>query len=338
VSFSLIETIYRKTGATLLFNKYRPRSLDEITCRSEVIQWLRQYEDPGRIKRLGHVFLYGPSGTGKTLIVNVFVHEFFWKLALEESGGDEQRAQQYLRKWLSTDYLEVNASTDDIRRFLADNVISAYMTKAATNPSGVKFLFLDEFDLAPEDAQRMLRRPLEDYSHVKVFIAANHPENIHFAILSRVHSFYVPPYSIDCIMGILRNVISAEGIEGIDDDKLRKIAEASGGDARRALTLLGSLVVNNVYFPALEKYVLEPERMVGELLNLPSPETFYSVVKNIYLEDLKNYVLKHALSNDCVAKMIRDMDFKSYEDPEVARVKWAYIAWRCLRPAVSSTR
>ena len=54
--------------------KYRPKTLDEITAHADIVATIRQLTHD---RKLPHLLLYGPPGTGKTSIILALARELY---------------------------------------------------------------------------------------------------------------------------------------------------------------------------------------------------------------------------------------------------------------------
>lgn len=143
----------RDNSLTPWVEKYRPRTVDDVSQQQQVISTLR-----GAIKAgsLPHLLFYGPPGTGKTTTI----------LAL---------ARNLYGSHMSKRVLELNASDDrtiDVVRTkikdFAKGVAGGSTVEGKKLPP-FKIIILDEADSMTAGAQAALRRTMETYSNVTRF-------------------------------------------------------------------------------------------------------------------------------------------------------------------------
>ncbi len=83
----------------MLLSKYRPKTTKEIigngTAISQIKSWLGAWKD----KDSKALYVYGPTGVGKTLAVELIAQELNYELL--RCGADEQRSLAYLRTFIS---------------------------------------------------------------------------------------------------------------------------------------------------------------------------------------------------------------------------------------------
>ena len=198
--------------------RMRPRSLDEFVGQEHFV-------GPGKLlrrllqaDRLSSVIFYGPPGTGKTSLAQVIALQtrcHFRPLNAAASGIKE------LREVLAE---ARTALEDDGRRTI---------------------LFVDELHHFNRTQQDVL---LPDVEEGRVILIGATTQNPFFAVnsplLSRSQIFTFEPLTRDHIKDVLRRAL-ADRERGlgtipvtITDDALAFLAEASDGDARRALSAL----------------------------------------------------------------------------------------------------
>jgi len=206
---------------TLWIEKHRPESLDEIIGHEDQINRLKKYaNDDG----CPHMIFAGPPGTGKTAAVVAFAKEVFgdsWRSNLDELNASDERGIDTVR--------------DKIKGI------------ARQNPAGgatYKILFLDEADALTKDAQKPLRRIMEQNSDVtRFFMSCNYPSNIIEALQSRCSIFWFGRLSEDETMDLLLRISDREGLD-YDMNALQKIVQYSRGDARKAVGTLQDAAVD----------------------------------------------------------------------------------------------
>ncbi|MEM1837231.1 MAG: AAA family ATPase, partial [Pyrobaculum sp.] len=129
------------------FEKYRPRSFDEVVDLEEVKSRLREFLRGGG---LPHLLFYGPPGTGKTTMALVLARELY--------GGH----------WRENT-LELNASDERGITTIRERV-KEFARTAPTGKAPYKLVILDEADNMTTDAQQALRRIMEIYAQNTRFI------------------------------------------------------------------------------------------------------------------------------------------------------------------------
>ena len=210
------------SGAMPLAARMRPASLAELVGQQHLLkpgsplQALAAKAIPGEKSSTVSVILWGPPGTGKTTIA---------QLVARLSG----------RRFVELS--AITAGVKDVREVME-------RARADRDAYGVNtVLFLDEihrFSKAQQDAL------LPGVENGWIVLIAATTENPSFSVipplLSRSLLLTLTPLADSDLVAVLRRAISApQGLAGAvsaDDDVLAQIALLSGGDARRALTIL----------------------------------------------------------------------------------------------------
>ncbi len=135
-------------NASLLIQKYRPKTLDEIVGHDEIKEWFKQWLDLGRVRNMPHVLLFGPPGTGKTCFAEAFFRDLVSMVVAETK-------KELIGKFVKQDYLELNASDDRGINVIREK-IKMFTMRRASNPTGIKVLFLDEANSITSVAYRCI--------------------------------------------------------------------------------------------------------------------------------------------------------------------------------------
>jgi putative ATPase len=200
-----------------LAHRMRPKTLDEYVGQQDIIgEGTPLYKEitSGNLKS---IILYGPAGCGKTSLAEVI------------AGTSEATFES-----LSA----VNASVKDVRGVTERAFVGLQSSKKT-------ILFLDEVHRFNKGQQDVLLPAVE--SGTVTFIGAT-TENPFFSInsplISRSRLYILRPLSAKETVFMLKRALKdkEKGLGSknlkIADDVLKGIAKASGGDGRRALSLL----------------------------------------------------------------------------------------------------
>jgi len=197
-----------------LYKKYRPKKFDEMIGNESVIASLKKMlaED-----KLPHTILFsGPSGNGKTTLARILANEI---------------------GCVDSDITELNMSHKDLRGIDGANEITS--TLGYRSLSGNKrVLILDEVDQMTPDAQKLMKKPLEDSpEHVWFFLCTTRPEKLIRDIITRSTQIEVEPIDKRKMAGYLRTIAEKEN-QKIGSSISVRIADKSEGSVRKAMVFL----------------------------------------------------------------------------------------------------
>jgi putative ATPase len=196
----------------------RPRTLDEFVGQEHFL-------GPGKLlrrtlaaDRLNSVLFYGPPGSGKTALAHVI-------------------ANQTKSRFVPLN--AVAAGTKEVRDVLAD------ARKHLEEEGARTILFIDEIHRFNRAQQDVLLPDVEDGVVILIGATTQNPFfSVNSPLLSRSQIFQFEPLSRDHVKALILRALkdNERGLGNtpvtLTDDALAFLAEASDGDARRALTAL----------------------------------------------------------------------------------------------------
>ncbi|KAK7203500.1 P-loop containing nucleoside triphosphate hydrolase protein [Myxozyma melibiosi] len=208
--------------------KYRPKSLDDISSQDHAVQVLKRTI---LSSNLPHMLFYGPPGTGKTSTILALANQLF--------GPDLAR----------TRVLELNASDErgisivreKIKNFARSTVSNPTAAQRAAFPCPpYKLIILDEADSMTQDAQSALRRTMETYSRITRFcLICNYVTRIIDPLASRCSKFRFKPLDTGDAIVRIKDICEKENVV-YEEGVVEAILRAADGDLRKAITLLQS--------------------------------------------------------------------------------------------------
>jgi len=249
--------------------KYRPKSLSDVSHQTEVISTLQNAVETNR---LPHLLFYGPPGTGKTSVAlalcRTLWHPSQLKRRLLELNASDERGIKVVREKIKHfAALSVGSSSSRAGNTTKNNIFqksnkenhqdgdpeegqgNAEDSKTYPNPP-FKIIILDEADTVTPDAQAALRRVIEAYSKITRFILiCNYVTKIIEPLASRCAKFRFQSLPSSSMMARLTTIAHAEQCHFSSDDKdkvkeqevLEEILDLACGDMRRAVTTLQSV-------------------------------------------------------------------------------------------------
>jgi DNA polymerase III gamma/tau subunit len=200
--------------------KYRPKSLDEITGQEKIVNFYQQqinayYEvdTDGKPKlfKMRNAIFKGRCGVGKTSLARVLANEFDVKM-IEINGSDDR-------------------SLNKIRERIVNNF------KYAPIQGRFKLFVVEETENVMNEAWMLLKSPIENTKTSTVIFLCNNDANIPEAIVSRcdVHDF--APIGKNDVIKRLKQIVEKEHF--ILEDKIATIIyEKTMGDMRKAVAIL----------------------------------------------------------------------------------------------------
>ena len=202
---------------SVLYLKYRPKSLDEISGNEKVVNVLKSYFNKSSPFPKSILF-HGPTGCGKTTLGRIIATQ------LGAVGGD-------LKEIDSADFRGI----DTIREIRKKSIY-----KPLESP--VRVWILDEIHRATGDAQSALLKALEDTpEHIYYILCTTAPQKLLPTIRGRCAQFQVEPLIDRDMKLLLRKVVKRED-ERISKEVYDQITQDSFGHPRNALQILSQVL------------------------------------------------------------------------------------------------
>lgn len=197
-----------------LYKKYRPKTFDEMIGNEATLSSLKTMIANDR---LPHTILFsGPSGCGKTTLARICANEL---------GCTDN------------DISELNMSHKELRGIEGANQITSNIGYKSLS-GNKRILILDEVDQMTSDAQKLMKKVLEDTpSHVWFFLCTTRPEKLIRDIITRSTQVQVELINSRVLATYMRTLAELEG-KKLNASIARRIAESSDGSVRKAVVFL----------------------------------------------------------------------------------------------------
>lgn len=247
---------------SLWVDKYRPRTLDQLTYHDSITNSLRALAKSGDFP---HLLVYGPSGSGKKTRIYCTLNEIFGpqveklKIDVKNFVTSSNRKLEF-NVLSSSNHLEITPSDmgNNDRVVIQDLLKDVASTEQVDFANQLrakhrfKIVIINEADSLSRDAQAALRRTMEKYSsNTRLILVCNSISNIIAPIKSRTLLVRIPSPSVDDINHILGHVAEKESLKFSthNDSEINhfysKVAETSNRNLRRCLLSFETISMQN---------------------------------------------------------------------------------------------
>lgn len=160
-------TTSKDTAATPWVERYRPKSLQDVSHQTEVVATL---QNAVRTGRLPHLLFYGPPGSGKTSVALALCRQLWhpsqWKRRVLELNASDERGISVVRDKIKH-FASLSVGSGNVvaskKSFFGKASAKEEEEKQEENTTDYpnppyKIIILDEADTVTPDAQAALRR------------------------------------------------------------------------------------------------------------------------------------------------------------------------------------
>ena len=270
---------------------FRPNKLDDIIGQEDIVKFLKNIEKQG-LKEFPHLLFSGPPGVGKTSIAVSLAND------LNIYNDDP----------MENDFHEFNSSMDrgiDFVRGSKDSKGILDLAKLLPKNNDRKIIFLDEADSMTPDAQFALRRIMEQYSDITIFIlSCNYSSKIIPAIKNRTIELKFNELNPQELKEMAIKICEKENREVPNDDILNQLIINSDGSARSFTNNLFQYLIGGIISQSkfnVVQYLDAVHKNDDNKINLLLAQTTY----NELLKSLIKFLLarKNERINDVILKL-----------------------------------
>lgn len=291
-------------------------NLTDINKEKEIDNLLKEEED--LFNNIPHIYLYGPHGSGKRSLVNIFLKKIYGEKVVKTnmikysiSGYGNTNVNVEIEQ--SPYHIVIKPTSGGFDKYLIQEIVKEYAKRKMFNNNNFfkakrkyKVVFIDNVDKLSYYAQTSLRCTMEKYMGICKFILYGYQmSKVIEPLRSRCLCIRVPAPTKNEILKTILNISAREG-EFLEFEKYMEICKKSNNNIKKAIWLL-ELSLNSIDLNLTWK------ETISELIDI-----IVSVKKrNIIDFDIKNIRSKLYLifitnlkGNDVLKELIKQLLIK----------------------------
>ena len=266
--------------------KYRPKSLNDVSSQEHTIKVLTQTIKSGN---LPHMLFYGPPGTGKTSTILALAKELYgpnlYKSRVLELNASDERGISIVREKIK-----------NFARLTISNPTKEDLQNYPCPP--YKIIILDEADSMTNDAQSALRRTMENYAGITRFVLiCNYITRIIDPITSRCSKFRFKLLNNENAQLRLKYIGQQENLrfesENNEHQVIQELLKISGGDLRKAITYLQSAAKLSETFDINHHQSLITIQSIRETAGILPDDILAELIQFIKLKTQQSRLIKY---------------------------------------------
>ncbi|CAK5056036.1 unnamed protein product [Meloidogyne enterolobii] len=238
----------------LWIDKYRPREMSKLTFHKEQSEKLSSLVTDGDFS---HLLFCGPAGAGKRTRINCLLKKIYGK-GVENVHVETHHfsipSGKKLQIFVVNSNYHIELTPSDVGvydRVIVQEIIKDMAQVQQLNRASqkaFKVVVLLEAENLTKEAQHSLRRTMEKYAaNCKIILCCESASRIIEPLRSRCMVIRVSAPSDEELLDCVENVCTRERVQA-SHEWLRKLAEKSNGNLRRALCLLECSVSQKFVF------------------------------------------------------------------------------------------
>lgn len=225
----------------LLIDKYRPTSKDEMFFHKDLVELL---DIMSKDEAIPHIIFYGPNGSGKKTLINLFLEMLFDKhvhktrdVQYKVTGCGNKTIMESVKQ--SDYHIVIEPKNTNFDRYLIHDIVKEYAKRKSLNifttNRAFKIALINNVDNMSYYAQTSLRRTMERYNDKCRFIMwCKSLSKVITPLQSRCICIRVPsPSDDDLFKYIFKTSISESIFLELHD--LGRIIKNSNGNIKKAL-------------------------------------------------------------------------------------------------------
>jgi len=290
-------------------DKYIPENKEDLFFHHNIYNILDVMSNDSSIP---HLLFYGPNGSGKKTMVNIFIEMLFGKsvkliknVKYIVSGSGNNETEEEFKQSFHHIFIEPKGNNHD--RYLIHDVIKVYVSKARHNLIETKHKFkvvvINNLDIMSEYVQFSLRRTIEKYSEQCRFILiSNSISKVINPIVSRCKCMLVKTPSGPDIIDYTHYISTKESI-GLSLDKISYIIHMYDGNIKNILWILEIFKLNAHYLSKIKNNFLK----LTELFENTGISVDFTCFNNIIIEAEHDNIFLYKNISNFVNKLGNDI-------------------------------